>query len=201
MATAWTIERQDACIQIANRAEAFNWLCNETANYYRIINITLLTTIVIFSYIFGSSGILSLFSGVGDQSFIYVNLAIQIMVIITGIIGTITKSLSLDEKITRCRIVSLRYTILFLEIKKEINKDISKRMDFDIFYEKINSEEVDLKNDSIHFPKYIYKKYYRKIGQNSIKFENLYIEHLGYGNYNPELDKQILEITKSNNSE
>lgn len=188
MKTEWTTQREKACINIANRAEASIWLFNETGYYYKKINTILLLGIVCANLIFGSAGVLSVSLGYWPH-LIYLNLCAQILIILTGAFGAVIKGLDLEEKITKCRNISFRYSILFLDIKKEINKDIKKRIDFDIFYEKINSESIELKYDIVQIPSSILKKYEIKFGDRAIKYKDLFIDYL-------EMDREVYQLDK-----
>lgn len=177
MNTAWNAEREDACLDIANKAEIFIWLYSETANFYKTVNTTLLTIIVVSSYIFGTSGILTFFTQ-SQNGTEYVTLIIQFLIILTGILGSIVKSLKFSEKIVDCQNRALLYSILFIDIKKELKKAVNKRIDFDVFYEKINSEQLSLKANMLYIPSCVSNKYNLRYSKTFIKYDDLFIEQL-----------------------
>lgn len=174
MKTKWSQQREQACIEIANKAAAFVWLFNETRDYYRKLSTVLIITLAICNILFGSSGILSLRFGAWS-GIIYVMLVIQVMIILTGALGAVFKALNFDDKILKCEKISLRFSIIHIDIEKELKKDVKKRIDFDIFYERINSQGMDIKYDLIHIPNSIHKKYESIFKEKAIAYKDLFI--------------------------
>lgn len=187
----WNKENENECIYIANRAEAFIWLHNEASLWYTKLSTALTITIVIGNFLFGSTGITTLFTNNWSATR-YINLVLQVFVIIIGIIGVVHKALSFNEKILKCNLASFHYSSLFITIKRELNKDIKDRTNFTVFYDKISSEEIDLKNNVINIPDHIFKKYYLKLGISALKYEDLLVEHVSNKDITIfELDKYV----------
>lgn len=191
----WTKNNENVCIDIVNRSEAFVWLLNETATYYDRLNTIFNLIIVIGTYLFGSSGIPTLFIESKTVDLRYFNLVIQISVIIIGIISTILKPLNFGGKSSNYNIASFRYSILVRDIKKELNKNKSDRNNFNTFYEKIGNEEAELKHDYMIIPEMILKKYYKKFGKNAISYGDLFSDKIIISQSDG-LNKQVFDLVK-----
>lgn len=169
-------EREQELGYIARRAEAISWLYTESGNRYEKINAILSITLVVGSYLFGSTGIPTIFAGSWEHMK-YVNLALHILMLAIGALGTAIKIFGFDKKIQTYTTAAYRYSEIFVDINKELGKPQSARIDPDIFYERITTDVLDLGQTRLRIPGAIEKKY-RKTFTNAIPYGDLWITPL-----------------------
>lgn len=150
---------------IANKAGAFVWLYNATAEYYGYISYVFSGLLIVLSYFVGIGGTATTFTL--DEDFIsYINLITYIISLIVGSIEALHRFLNLEEKIARSRWAAAKYSNIFREIRRQ--KKFSKS-----FAEKINELEKELE-DAPPIPKIIFWWYNRKMKENAIPYQELY---------------------------
>ena len=91
--SGWTAENSKKCKIIGDRAGAHVWLCNRTVEYYEHIENRLDLGLTIFIYLLGSGGIPSLFTATELNMIQWINGAIQVLLIIVGVVSTWKKTM------------------------------------------------------------------------------------------------------------
>jgi len=173
----WSSTQIRSCQIIANRAGAFVWLYEETTEYYQKQSMFFTILIAIGNYVFGSTGIPTLFA-TGWEGIKYITLGIQICVIIMGIIGTIFSVLDYNKKITRTSWALTKYNSIFLEINKELRKDIDSIADYTTFYTKIIDDENEVKSSAVPVPDKIFTRYYSLMSSKALTYNELFLNHM-----------------------
>jgi hypothetical protein len=172
---AWTADKEKICKNIGDKSGAFVWLFNRTAQKHEKYNMIYSLIVMIGAYVFGASGIPVIFSGSGPVNK-YINLAIQIAVIILGIIATVKRFLAYDKKMGADRWMSGKWANLFLKISRELNKEASERQVYEKFYVDI----TDLENENLQtmpeIPQCVIDDYYQKMGKNALPYNVLFGE-------------------------
>lgn len=169
----WNESNENTCRGLSKRSKAFSWIYAETSRYYNKINTAFTLIIVIGNFLLGSSGIPTIFT----QNFYdtrYINLILQISVIFLGMVGIVYKILNISDRIVKANLISYRYSSLYVDIKRELSKIREKRISYDIFYEKISKEELDLKQNFVSIPNKIIKDYRKKFLEKAVKYEDLF---------------------------
>ena len=160
----WNSDKEKECTALYKKAKTYIWLYTETSKLYTKLNTLFTLIIIVGNYIFGSTGIPALFASdwYGAK---YINLFIQIMIILMAVLGTIYKILDFTTKISQSNLLIYRYSSLNMDIKKELAKDRKDRIEYDIFYADIIKEDTELIQELIIVPDYIMKKYEKQFGQ------------------------------------
>lgn len=190
----WTEENELACKKAADRAGAFVWLYNETTITYKRRKNIFNLIIAGGGYLLGSSGIPTLFINWSNVK--WINFIIQILMIIMGIISTIYVVLAYDKTVEKCTWASSKFSSLFLEIKKEVDKDPKMRIDYATFYEKIYLAESEVRQSGIYIPDKIIEKYYNRMGDYAINFDELFIHHIDREEANMKESKSIIDLSE-----
>lgn len=175
----WTDENVKIVKTIGEKRAAYVWLYNQTANYYENWNKVFVVVIAIAGYLFGTTGIPTLF--VSDNINVinklrWVNLGIQILVICVGVLATVHKLVDFPKKIGKARWASGKNAAIFREILKEVRKPTNERQTYHKFYAKVIDNEMDLNQESPFIPEKIVKRYYAKMGVRALKYEVLFSE-------------------------
>lgn len=169
----WNIPQEKLYKKIANKAGAFVWLYNACADYYTKLQIWMNIVLCVVIFVLGSSGIPTLFTS-GWSGAKFINLSIQIAMICVGVFGVINKQLNYTERIKEYSVASEKNTYLFMEIRKELAKDTGQRLMFAEFNEKISTMEIEISQNQIIVPDRIITSYYKKMGDQAIKYEDLF---------------------------
>jgi hypothetical protein len=179
MTTTWTLEKEQICKSIGNRAGAFVWLCNRLATSDRRMNTAFSFIVMVGSYVFGTSGIPVLFAG--DQSItIYINLAIQIAMILMGAIATTSNLINYEKRISAESWSSGQWSTLYLQVANELNKDAASRQDYETFYSDISDANNANMQSNPDIPNWIITEYQTKMSQNALTYDELYGETVSY---------------------
>jgi len=172
----WNKEKITEFNKTAERCEAFVLLYNETAKIYKRLNLTLSFVTIVGSYLLGSAGIpINLFDP--DVARV-VNIVIQILVVVLGVIGTIHKVVDLTEKVSKYELLAFRYAKLSVVIRKELSKDNATKLDFNEFYEIVVDTETELKKDQMSIPDFIYNRYNRKMNTKALPYADLFLTEI-----------------------
>lgn len=159
---------------IGDRAGAYVWLTNQTADVYesRMNNSDLV--IMIITYLIGSSGIAPLIATDNVYIIKWINGIIMAITIIVGIAKTIQRSLNYQKNIKKHGWASAQYTALFLDIQKVLQDPIPQRPRFNKFYLNIQKKEINLRQKTPYIPENIVSIYYNKMGNAALKPEILF---------------------------
>lgn len=168
----WSDENIARCKVIGDRAGAHVWLANQTIEYYEHIDNVLELVITLFLFIFGSSGISTLLAIQEDYSKI-INLILQSMIILSGVLSGIKKWLDYKKRIRRLNWYSTKCSDLFLDIEKNLNIKKSSRK-FPKYYKEIQKKEFILQREMPYIPKNIIKKYYKMFQNHALSHDILF---------------------------
>lgn len=169
----WSEADIKLCINIRDKSAAFVWLYTNAAHYHEYVNKFLTILVSISSYVLGVSGLPTLFSN-SSADLSYVNITINILIIIVGVIGTVQTKLSFDKKANRERWAASKNSNLHLDVARELKKEPEERAPFTQFYERIRFMEKEFLDRPPKIPDRIIKKYYQTMGSKAISYEDLF---------------------------
>merc|ERR1711916_403140 len=171
----WDQEKKEFCKQLANRRGAYVWLYSSTAKNYTMLGRIFIFCAAIFTGIVGIVGVI--INGVPSLQTIWeAALALSVLTVVSGLTSTIYGIIGFEDRAKDHSKAAGKSSKLFLDIRKEIKKDPEKRMPANKFIGKILEDDIELKNELLHIPRRIVRKYYRTFGDRAIPYNLLFSE-------------------------
>jgi hypothetical protein len=160
VSSIWNTERENRIKRIGDKAAAFVWLYNSTADFYQFWSKFINIFIASCTYILGPGGIITILVVPQDDIVLkWIIFSIGVLTILVGVVATILTILKLDKKIGRSRHSSAKNANIFKEIKAELALARDDRQSYDKFYKKILDQEIKLQTEAPDIPSYIFNKY------------------------------------------
>ena len=171
----WNESEDEFCKQIANRRGAYVWLYNSTARYYSMFSRVFIFCAAIFTGIVGIVSVI--INGIPSlQSVWEAGLALGVLTVVSGIASTIYGILGLEDRAKEFSKAGSKSSKLFLDIRKQMQKDLVDRMPAIKFINKILEDDIELKNELLHVPAHIVRKYYNTFEDRAIPYNLLFSE-------------------------
>lgn len=169
-ANEWTNDIEDYLKKIANKNGAMQWMHNNTAESYNLINKIWSILIGTLIAACGSSGISTVIVDVEAASLVFQGLTIA-----AGIVVIIQALIALGELAATHYDASTRNSEQFLLIRKELSQPNYKlRIRGIRFLHMVLERETTIKNKEVHIPSRIVRKYYNHFGAKAVPYNELF---------------------------
>jgi uncharacterized membrane protein YgcG len=173
----WNSSAEHRCKTIGDRSGAFVWLYKESSSYMVTINSIFSLFTIISTALLGTGGIPMLFA-YDNYVMKYGNLAIQVCMIMIGIVETVRKTLKFEEKISKFNYSCIKNQTLFNKIKNELNKPTEKRTKFEQFFEEIIKLDCEAHENDNDIPHLVIALYTKKMGKHALSYDMLFLGYM-----------------------
>lgn len=170
---SWSEKSTLKCKTIGDRAGAYVWLLNKTAEYYESIDFRVGVGLIVTAYLLGTGGMPTLIANADPLTIKIVNGIIQGLMVILGTAKVAILAFGFNKRISKHRWASAAFSGLFIDIQKTLGQPVDKRESFHTFYERIQEKEFSLKRKTPYIPPHIINQYYYTLGPKALSTEIL----------------------------
>jgi hypothetical protein len=171
---SWSEKSVLKCKTIGDRAGAFVWLLNKTAEYYESIDFNIGIGLIVAAYLLGAGGMPTLIANVEPSIVRIINGIIQGLMVVLGTAKVAIIAFGFNKRISKHRWASAAFSGLFVDIQKTLGQPVEKRESFHTFYQRIQEKEFSLKRKTPYIPPRVIKQYYITLKAKALATEILF---------------------------